>query len=527
MNLLKIVSLFFVVFLYAEGDIKKDDTQKKVQIEQLQAQKLEYIEQLDKNIWHVKYNNYKTYNILNKEYIEIQSKIKKLSKKNSQTVKNELAKLQQISNTRFAELELLSEYNGSPFGTLMNNPELGDIPNVKNPFEDLDAFSYLKNIQTLNDGMKENYKQMLVAIDILEKYLITAKNLKDEELVKKIEKELKEFNNVNETFSTTMLVYEKKFLEINTNLTNQIKDQFTKILFIASIIVIFFVISFVVKLVAKKYITDNERFYLANKIINIVNFVLVILVLLFSYLENVSYLVTFLGFASAGIAIAMKDWFMSALGWFVMTIGGSIHVGDRIRVSYDGQEYVGDVLDISLLRITLQEDVTLTTYMVNRRAGRIIFVPNNYIFTHMIANYSHSGMKTVWDGIDINITFESNHNKALQIAKDIAKRYSKGYTDITRKQLNKLRDKYNLRNTNVEPRAFHFIEPYGMRVSVWFQTNSYATLTLKSNISSDIITAYLAEDDIELAYPTQTFYHKEANLKLSPEIPLEHGDVTK
>ena len=118
-----------------------------------------------------------------------------------------------------------------------------------------------------------------------------------------------------------------------------------------------------------------------------------------------------LGFASAGIAIAMKDMFMSMLGWTVIMFGGTIHVGDRVRVYHDGSEFVGDVIDISLLRLTVFEDVTYSTYKTNRRAGRIIFVPNNYIFTDLIANYSHYGMKTVWDGIDITISFDSNHKK--------------------------------------------------------------------------------------------------------------------
>jgi len=107
-------------------------------------------------------------------------------------------------------------------------------------------------------------------------------------------------------------------------------------------------------------------------------------------------------------------------------------------------------------------------------------------------------------GVHITITFDSNHKKAIHIAKEISKKFSKGYTDITRKQLNKLRDKYSLRNTNVEPRAFAFVEPYGMRIVVWFQNNSFATLTLKSNIAIEIIDAYIKEDDITLAYPTQS-----------------------
>jgi len=260
------------------------------------------------------------------------------------------------------------------------------------------------------------------------------------------------------------------------------------------------------KRVIKRYIVDNERFYMANKIVTFINVTLIILILLFSYIDNVGYFATVLGFASAGLAIAMRDWFMSLLGWLVIVVGGSIHVGDRVRFMKDGMEYVGDVLDISMQRITIMEDVTLTTVVVNRRAGRIVFVPNNYIFTSMIANYSHGSLKTVWDGIDIVITFDSNHKKAAHLVKEICRKYSKGYTDITRKQINKLRDKYSLKNSNVEPRVFTFIESNGVKVSAWYLTNAYATLTLRSTISADIVDAFNAEHDITIAYPTQTFY---------------------
>ncbi|MFZ5375038.1 MAG: mechanosensitive ion channel domain-containing protein, partial [Campylobacterota bacterium] len=202
-------------------------------------------------------------------------------------------------------------------------------------------------------------------------------------------------------------------------------------------------------------------------------------------------------------------------------VGGAIHVGDRIRVVKDGVEYVGDVLDVSLQRITIMEDVTLTTVEVNRRAGRIVFIPNNYIFTTLISNYSHGSLKTVWDGIDIVITFDSNHKKAAHIVKEITRKYSKGYTDITRKQINKLRDRYSLKNSNVEPRIFTLTAPYGIRISGWYLTNAYATLTLRSTITADVIDAFNAEPDITIAYPTQTFYTG----PIPPKAPMPESEA--
>ena len=131
-------------------------------------------------------------------------------------------------------------------------------------------------------------------------------------------------------------------------------------------------------------------------------------------------------------------------------------------------------------------------------------------------------MKTVWDGIDIMLTFDSNHKKAMYIIKNIARKYSKGYTDIAKKQMSKLRSQYSIKNPNVEPRIFSFFEPYGIQISVWYMTNSYATLGLRSNISSEILDALQKEDDITIAYPAYTLWRGKKSIP--PEIEQENNE---
>ncbi|KGT36394.1 membrane protein, partial [Campylobacter fetus] len=85
--------------------------------------------------------------------------------------------------------------------------------------------------------------------------------------------------------------------------------------------------------------------------------------------------------------------------------------------------------------------------------------------------------------------------------------------DIAKKQMNKLRDQYSIKNPNVEPRIYSFFEPYGINISVWYMTNSYAALALRSTISAEIIEALNLEEDIKIAFPTQTlFFGKKSKL---------------
>lgn len=482
------------------------------------------------SVWIKSYASYLTSLEVRESLDKIVERINHLQKKREKTLSeaDELSALIAREKILTSQIEKLKKKDSSPFSNLLTPPNIDEIPTITNP---LDIFMGISLIKTLDEGFKDyiSKKEELDAlVGLLRSEIsiytqleaIDTEHTHQEQLDLKL-KQLERFESALDTMNVTVDVYEKRLDIIEVNINKEIESQMLKLVKISVIVLVVFLIFFLLKLIIKKYITDNERFYMANKFITFGNFTLIILILFFNYIENVSYLVTILGFASAGIAIAMKDWFMSILGWLVIVFGGSIHVGDRIRVDMDGQAYVGDVMDISLLRMTVLEDVTLTTVLENRRAGRVIFVPNNYIFTRMIANYTHSSLKTVWDGIDITITYDSNHKKAMHLVKEITKRFSKGYTDITRKQLNKLRSNYSLKNSNVDPRVFSFIAPNGITISVWYLTNAYATLTLRSSISTEIIDAFLAEDDITIAYPTQMLHLEQSAKKTTPFAPQE------
>lgn len=510
-------------------EVKQEKLSKKDQISQLLIQK-ESIQDniLMNNIWSNIYSNYHTYKVLEKEKVLLDAKIKRLENMREITVKQK-QQLELYSSTKVTitgKLHLLQEYEKDPFQKMITPPALDEIPNVESPFSIISALSYNEN---LGSDMKE-YNSRYASLElILEKFkekhvilkellLLDPTNEAYIEVEKDVEDQIKTFTPIIEIFQTTKNVHSKKIEEIKRNLTRSIKKEVERTVTIGAIVLFFIIMLLIIKYLVKKYMSDHDRFYSINKALNISFMSILILTLLFAYIENIAYLVTILGFASAGIAIAMKDWFMSLMGWATIVLGGSIQVGDRVRFVRVGVEYVGDIVDISMLRMTMHEDINLTSFMSNRRAGRMIFIPNNYIFTDMIANYSHAGLKTVWDGIDFVITFDSDAHKATQIAKEITKKYSKGYTEITRKQLNKLRSKYGMRNTNVEPRIFTHIEPYGLKISAWYLTNSYATMTLRSTISIEIITRIQEEEGISLAYPTQSIYTDKTLPKAVPNM---------
>ncbi|WP_156928242.1 mechanosensitive ion channel family protein [Sulfurospirillum arcachonense] len=529
------IKKLFIIFIFIASVLYADHNQTQVKLTQDEIIKIELIKEkieaidlaLKNNIWLIGYQNYITYLGLIEELNIVDKEVKRLSRKRDKNSKLKYKEFLKEQDRLEKQIELLREYKNSPFVKIVKPDELDKKPEVVNPFSIISAFSYIKQIET----ERENYKNRIDSLDNLIMNLKDKSDLlkqidilhKDEEIEKRlfvVNQDILEFNRAHDLAETTFAVYSKKVDRVRLEVTEDITAQMKRAFDIALFIIVVIVISLIFKLIIKKYITDNERFYMANKAINLINFTLIVLILLFAYIENVSYFVTVLGFASAGIAIAMKDWFMSILGWMVIVFGGSFHVGDRVKVQKDGLPYVGDIIDISLLRMTILEDITLTSYLQNRRSGRVVFIPNNYVFTTLISNYTHGTLKTVWDGIDLTITFDSNHKKAMYIIKEITKKYSKGYTDIARRSLNQLRSQYSLKNTNVEPRIYSFLEPHGLTISTWYMTNSYAALTLRSTISYEIVEAINKEKDIQIAYPTQTIDVRRTGKNLPSDIDI-------
>lgn len=530
--MLKKLFLFLGIFLFTFAqsemiDIKEDNSE---QVKILNQQISNINKELQNNILYKRYGTYLTYRNISKDLELLELELKRSQKSQKAEAIDLVRQLNNKVKIKQNELELISEYKESPIGQLIRPEEIEAIPEVSNPFLIFEAITYVKKLE--ENATK--YEKLIVELDevlkIIDKKLDTlVKLIEFEEDKAELQEQIellhiskKDFEMVLEIVTTTSEVYTKRVEQIILETNNKISLQAKKTLKLAVLIAIFFIVSFLLKVALRKYLSENDRYYMVNKIINFMLVVVIVVSILFAYIDNVTYLVTILGFASAGIAIALKDWFMSIFGWLVIITSGSINVGDRIKVHKDRQELVGDVLDISLFRIAVREDITLTTYTTNRRAGRIFFVPNNYIFTEMISNYTHAGLKTVWDGIDIVLTFDSNHKKAAHIVKEIVKQYSKGHTDITRKQMSKLRDRYSLRSTSVEPRIFTFIEPYGMKISAWYLTNSYATMTLRSTICLEIIEAFRDVEDIKIAYPTQTLRYQ--LLENQAQNPLSFGD---
>ncbi len=124
---------------------------------------------------------------------------------------------------------------------------------------------------------------------------------------------------------------------------------------------------------------------------------LLILLVIFGAPQQIT---TMLGLATAALTIALQDFILAFLGWFVLMGKNGIHVGDWVEINGASGGVTGEVVDVSLLSTTLLETGNQTEK--GRLTGRQIRFLNSFAIRGQYFNFSTVG-QWMWDGITVSV----------------------------------------------------------------------------------------------------------------------------
>lgn len=366
------------------------------------------------------------------------------------------------------------------------------------------------------------YKESVEYIDsILQKlYFYEQQNLTEKqknelnefELYIKADKQL--FDISLDTLKRTYEQIEKKRAFYNSQVKNYVNSELYKFFYVAGSILVIFLLALVTKFTLKrnrpldKTEEDDQKYFTYKRLINIVFVIITLLIIAFSYIDNVAQALTIFGVVGAGLTIVMKEWVLSFVGWFVLMLSSSIKLGDRIRIDKAGSPIIGDVIDISLTKITLYENITNDALTNHKKAGRIIFVPNYFLITNEVYNYTHYSIQTILDTVEVCLSYDSNFKKAEEIALEIAENITSRYTQMAKRQYNLLRKKYTMRHMLNYPRIFFYpdLRSNGIVLGLWYVSPYREILRHKSEITKMLIESFRIHDDIKLIYSGESVH---------------------
>ena len=250
----------------------------------------------------------------------------------------------------------------------------------------------------------------------------------------------------------------------------------------------------------KKRGGDVRVRYLWRKTTNYTYYFLLIILLGIIWLEDVSNLVTYLGFVSAGIVIALSDPITNVAGWLFILWRRPFKVGDRIQIG----ENAGDVIDSRLFQFTMLEVGNWVD--ADQSTGRMIDVPNRKVFSDPIANYT-KGFQFIWNEIPVLITFESDWRKGKTLLEQIAGHHSVQLTPKTEKRIRSAAKRYLIYYSNLTPIVYTKVVDHGVMLTIRYLSDPRKRRGTEEAIWEEILDLFAQEPTLDFAYPTQRLYY--------------------
>jgi len=285
------------------------------------------------------------------------------------------------------------------------------------------------------------------------------------------------------------------------NIPEMLKDPIVLNLIqtIIAIIIGYIIRGLLLRLIHKN-MKDMKLYYKTKRIINYIYFGVVIVILLTIWISSSS-ISTYLGLASAGIAIALSDLLINVAAFVFMLFKKPFSVGDRIEIN----GHAGDVIDQRAFQFTVME---IGNWVHNDQStGRMIHIPNRLIFSHPLFNYN-AGFKFIWHEVHVLLTFESDYKKAKGLFSEIAERYTVKKTDTLEKELKEASRKYLIYYKNLTPIVYTEVKDSGILLSIRYLCEPQMRRTTHEKIWEDILEITQEYKNINLAYNTIRFVNE-------------------
>ncbi len=264
-----------------------------------------------------------------------------------------------------------------------------------------------------------------------------------------------------------------------------------KLLFSVAFLMIHLLILKVLTSVLFRTIKDNAVYYTTRKrflyLLSLFYIFMLILIWSGSRLD----LTTYVGFISAGIAIALREIFTNIAAWLIIVTQKSFEVGDRIRFL----DTCGDVIDIRLFHFIIME--VSSKAEGEQSTGRVVHVPNNYIFLHPMSN-ANKGFEYIWHEIEVKMPMHVSPDAATEVLKGILDKYALHQSVEAKEKVALASKRYQIQYNNLTPIVYLKVKEGAFYFYMRYLCEPRQARVTEDIIWRDLIAIAAENDAIEL-----------------------------
>ncbi|MGX8794800.1 mechanosensitive ion channel domain-containing protein [Fusibacter sp. JL298sf-3] len=264
-----------------------------------------------------------------------------------------------------------------------------------------------------------------------------------------------------------------------------------KLLFSVAFLMIHLLILKVLTSVLFRTIKDNAVYYTTRKRFLYLLSLFYIFMLIVIWSGSRLDLTTYVGFISAGIAIALREIFTNIAAWLIIVTQKSFEVGDRIRFL----DTCGDVIDIRLFHFIIME--VSSKAEGEQSTGRVVHVPNNCIFLHPMSN-ANKGFEYIWHEIEVKMPMYVSPDAATEVLKGILDKYALHQSVEAKEKVALASKRYQIQYNNLTPIVYLKVKEGAFYFYMRYLCEPRQARVTEDIIWRDLIAIAAENDAIEL-----------------------------
>jgi small-conductance mechanosensitive channel len=370
---------------------------------------------VEDNIWLKTYQNYKNYNQIIVNITKVESRLK--SNKTNINLQDKLNKKLLLYKSKLS----LYQSNNS-FDNILSKYKY-DIPEVT--LRDYILNSSLNNIDRLLLKYQKSKNQFYLAKSTITNELNRLKKERpnDKKLIS-IKDDIEFFSEYSENIEKTHQNLLDAKSELNRRYIQYEDEVLANHILTLMIVIIMYMVYKIINYIVQRAVKDDEdNIKNYTNLITLFSYITILIFVLIRYIDDFLYLITFLSVIAAALTIALREIILNIAGALYIFVSRIIRVGDRVMVQFETKHTIGDIVDISLIKIRLNEVDDYSNIKEIKSVGRSIYIPNSYIFTKVFYNYSLKKNSTINELIefefDMDNDFEYIKDKVTTILNDM------------------------------------------------------------------------------------------------------------
>lgn len=281
---------------------------------------------------------------------------------------------------------------------------------------------------------------------------------------------------------------------INDRWANEFRSLVIRLIGLAGALGLIFLGGLVWRFLTDRYVQDIRRRGQVLAARRLALGLLILVVLLINFSDEIGSAATVVGFAAAGIAVALQNVILSVAGYFFLIGKFGIKAGDRVQLG----GVTGDVIDIGLVKLSMMELGGDGTH--RQPTGRVVVFSNSIVFQPS-GNYFKQapGTSFVWNEIRLTLAPDADYRLAEKRLLDAVDEVFTRYRDRVSAEFRRLERDLNIALETPKPQSRLFLSQAGLEISIRYPAEARSSAQIADEVSRRVLDAIGREPSLRLA----------------------------